>query len=318
MAQNNALKSGIELHVVLSIENGFLGGPCNYDSCFTYGGHEYRICIEQFGIRRISIACEKPVDCSLLLNIFESIEWLLMMFDGRFMTIKSMEIFDSEERSEKYSTTIEKYLKGRLKLYNSADFCRRNMKAIDFYKIDIVAILPKWMKLLDELKIVHPMLLYSVSDTGLPVDCKCATIIQVFEPLTELMKTNLSGYRVVPARPANGKNSWLRRCLETAIRQYGSLIFEKELGNEDKIFNFTDQLKDCRHRIMHISSKQNKKYMSDTQNVLYAAKLFLLYRVIIFNLLGISKELYEQAINVIAKQWDDWYDFVNKGHEFIT
>ena len=46
----------------------------------------------------------------------------------------------------------------------------------------------KWIKMLEELDIVHPMVLYSMADTGMPIDCKTAFIIESFESLAELIK----------------------------------------------------------------------------------------------------------------------------------
>jgi len=51
-----------------------------------------------------------------------------MMFDGRFMAISKMELLDSQESPEKDIDIIDNYLKKRFKLYDSADYCKSNMK----------------------------------------------------------------------------------------------------------------------------------------------------------------------------------------------
>lgn len=49
----------------------------------------------------------------------------------------------------------------------------------------------KWENLLDELDVVHQMYLYSLSNSGMTVDIKCAFLIELAEPLVEIVKSIL-------------------------------------------------------------------------------------------------------------------------------
>lgn len=56
---------------------------------------------------------------------------------------------------------------------------------------------------------------------------------------------------------------------------------------------FAKILVDSRNRIAHIKSKQERRYLNGEESVLYLSKLSLLYRVILFDLLGMIEESYK-------------------------
>ena len=82
--------------------------------------------------------------------------------------------------------------------------------------------------------------------------------------------------------------------------QYGADIFKEEFSiNKDK---FATILVDSRNRIAHTKSKQNRIYLDGGESVMYLLKLSLLYRVILFNLLGIPQKIYNDKLTMYVKK----------------
>ena len=59
---------------------------------------------------------------------------------------------------------------------------------------------------------------------------------------------------------------------------------------------FCEILVETRNRIAHIRTKNNKQFLDGDENLWYNSKLFLLYRVVIFELLNIQKSTYEKKL----------------------
>ena len=83
-------------------------------------------------------------------------------------------------------------------------------------------------------------------------------------------------------------------------------IFREELLN-----NYEQVLSAMVHsrvKIMHIKREQRGVYFDGRESVLYAAKMSLLYRRIMFEVLGIDEEVYkEKLVNCVTK-WNNWND----------
>ena len=63
-----------------------------------------------------------------------------------------------------------------------------------------------------------------------------------------------------------------------------------------------------RVKIMHIKREQRGVYFDGKESVLYAAKMSLVYRRIMFEVLGIDEEVYkEKLVNCVTK-WNEWND----------
>ncbi len=146
------------------------------------------------------------------------------------------------------------------------------------------------------------MVLYCLSDVQIPVDMKCAFMIEAFLGICELvsMKRNDFPLPAVPKKPK--QESKLKYYFSAVADKYGNSIFEEEY-KRDKM-KFAQILVNSRNRIGHIRSQQDRVYLDGGESVMYLMKLSLLYRVVLFDLLGIDKHTYEgnlekrvQAIN---------------------
>lgn len=97
----------------------------------------------------------------------------------------------------------------------------------------------------------------------------------------------------------------LKTALAAVINTFGTEIFRKEINGDFK--EFLDMLVNTRNKISHVKSLQNKKCLDGVQCAFYIAKLSLIYRKMIFILIGIDTELYNENIIKAVNAWDKWY-----------
>lgn len=90
------------------------------------------------------------------------------------------------------------------------------------------------------------------------------------------------------------RGTTLKMCLDMLITKYGSLVFEEEIQSKK---DFLKIFVKSRNRIMHIKRHQGKNYLDGAQSILYTMKFFNLYRVIIFEMLGIDESFYLENFN---------------------
>ena len=140
------------------------------------------------------------------------------------------------------------------------------------------------MNLKEILDISFTAVLYSLSSVQMPIDMKCAYLIEAFKPLAELTKKEVPDFVLQ-------NESTLKPCLLAIINRYGQDIFSKEI--ETGRDSFLTVLVSSRNRMAHIKSGQNEKVLNGEECSIYLRKLSRLYRVTIFNLLGISQSVYQ-------------------------
>lgn len=292
------LEYGIEIQQRLA--NGILGGPFRCDFSITLNSVLYEISIEQMVIRKTIISTNESIELDDLIVIFNKLDILIMLGEGQFIPIEKAWIIKNGKSVE--SKELDSKIAMRLNLFNSCDFTIGNHSkflSFDQYIDDNVFL--KWIKMLEELDIVHPMVLYSMADTGMPIDCKTAFIIESFESLAELIKK----YNKSFAKPSYKRGeSLLQECLCAIIKLYGEDIFQKEINTD--LERFTYILKDSRNRMAHIKSKQGKYYLNGSESILYAVKLSFLYRHILLTLLEVDYNFYKSQITKLVNDWENW------------
>lgn len=265
--------------------------------------------IEQLGIRIVTVVSEREISFRQLYAIFTRVERLLMLFDGRFINLKELSFVDSADGTlEHLKSYAHNIMRSRLSYYNSADFCRYSLdKLIGFESVITTEMYNGWQELLDELDIVHQMFLYSVSDSKMPIDAKCAFLIELAEPLVEVVKTHTHFYSsLTPGE----RGTSLKMCVDALISKYGTEIFAKEIANNyDK---FLQTIVNSRVRIMHIKRQQKGLYLNGSESILYSQKMTLLFRIILFEILGIESNLYEENMKKLINSLDTWNDVQDK------
>lgn len=294
----------MELKIIQTYDNGLFGETYLNDFEYVYNNTNYRVKIEQNIKREILIGTDKVVKCSELFEMESLIEQLLFVFDGRFYPIESAKMIDKMENPTIYQNKVDGYFDNRPPIYQSIDICRyRLMKLVNFKDIDLSNALLEWARVSDELDIAFNMLLYCLSDIHMPVDCKISSMIEMTKPFGEIMEKNNDSFQI---ERIGGKNKLtLKTALAAVINTFGTEIFSKEINRDFK--EFLDMLVNTRNKISHVKSLQNKKCLDGVQCAFYIAKLSLIYRKMIFILIGIDTELYNENIIKAVNAWDKWY-----------
>jgi hypothetical protein len=286
---------------VTQYPNGTLGGPKKAEFFIQHRYAKIAIAIEQCGCRKIIISVKKELDAEKIFDIYQTLEKLLMLFEGSFFPVSEFQFSDSSSSTpNELQSLSDKSNRYKLSYYNSVDFLRyRINKLIDIFEVNIEELFLRWEELISELDIVHQVILYSLANNGLTADLRCAFLIESAEPLVELIKTYKKYFSSL--KPGE-RGTTLKMCLDAIITKYGDGIFGRELScNYDKMLSI---FVESRNRIMHIKKEQTKQYLSGVESILYAEKLFCLYRRVLFELLGIDYLEYQNNLKAIVSCWE--------------
>lgn len=296
--------TAMELKVIQTNDDGTFGGPFVNDFEYTYKGVTYRVKIEQILKRELLIGTDEKVECIELFDMESFLEILLFLFDGRFYPIENAAMIDENEDPSIYQNKVNHYYNNRPPIYKSIDICRHQfMKLVNFKDIDLTNTLLEWARISNELDIAFNMLLYCLSDIHMPVDCKISSIIEMVKPFGEIVENNNRSFHI--ERNKRTKRMDLRIALETVIQTFGSEIFYKELNGNFQ--EFLDLLVNTRNKISHVKSLQDKACLDGVQCVFYIAKLSIMYRKIIFMMIGIDDTMYTDNIIKAVEALDNWY-----------
>lgn len=272
----------MELIITQMPENGFLGGPKTNSFFVGINDLRYDVIINQLGQREITISSPsgKYED---MLSVYYNLETLLMLFDGQFYPISNA--FDGTDITASWK-------KRSLPSYASADFMiGLGNKLLDYDTILDDILFQNWCSLRAELDLVHNMILYCLSSVKMPKDMQCAFMTEAFKGVCELIHNKHPSFSL----PLNQKKKLeLKPALLAVVDEYGTDIFAEELARNRA--RFAQILVNTRNRIAHIKSRQNQVYLNGGECVMYLVKLSLLYRVILFDLLGISENKYKSAL----------------------
>ena len=284
-------------------EKSVLRGPVHIQ--FDIGKEQlFHVDIEQAVIRSIKISTDSDVSIFDLNTVLSKIERLLMLLDGRFIQMKEMKFSESDVFSnDSLIPCAQNLIAQRSSYFCSADFCKNaSYRLIDFENVFTPDLFSKWDDLLDELGVVHQMFLYSVSDSKITIDVKCAFLVELAEPIVEVVKERT--YYFASLEPGS-RGTTLKNCLDALIIKYGKEIFNKELSSS-QYNQFLNLLVNSRVNIMHVKRNQRKPALNGKQSCLYAQKLSLLYRKILFELLQINDSLYLEKLKHCVLNLDNW------------
>lgn len=287
-----------KIQITQAYENGLLGGPRN----LSFIANGIKIDIVQIGVRTIELSYDQTGDFNRLYSTFCQLEKLFVLFEGEFLAFKNIIAFDGNDEEIKKSQLCEEIKSSRLNCCSTIDACRGNNTAfLDVFKYTNADIFGKWCNLIDELNIIHQVFLYNTSSIGLPVDAKVASVIEVFEPLVELIAEYTNQFSTL--KPGE-RGTTLKMCLDAIISMYGKDIFDKEYSkNADK---FLQILVNSRIKVMHIKRNFNQVCLSGEESVLYIVKLSFLYRKILCCLLGIEYRDYSDKLVESVTRWETW------------
>lgn len=221
---------------------------------------------------------------------------MIMLMDGQFYPITSV-----TQDGVEITTSIQKKL---LPNYFSADFMiGENNRLINFDEVLSETLFSNWCLIQEELDIVHNTALYCLSRVEMPVDMKCAFLIEAFIGVGEIIQSKKSEF-VLPKRKSREK-SQLGLDLKYIISHYGQEIFRGEYQKD--LEGFVQILVNSRNRIAHIKSKQNRKFLNGDESVLYLHKLSLMYRIILLDLLDIPLNRYKERLSNRIETINCWW-----------
>lgn len=296
------------LYAIFQSDKLFLRGHHNI-AFDTEGEHPLHIKVEQCGMREITLTSDEEISVFDLNAVLTRVERLLMIFDGIFIPLSQMQFSKSNISNENVlRAAAENFMKRRLSYFSSADFCTYDVdKLLEFDSILTPELFNKWEKLLEELDVAHQVYLYSLSNSGITVDVKCAFMIELSEALVEIVKEHTNLFTSL--KPGTRTTS-LKDCLDALITKYGVDIFKKELS--DNYEQFLLAMVNSRVRIMHIKREQKGIYFNGAESILYVLKMSLLYRRILLELLNIEESYYKEALDKSVSNINGWNDILEQ------
>lgn len=256
----------------------------------------FHVEIDQYVGRSIKISAKSDTPLDDLYDILDKTEKILMLFEGRFIHLNNIVFSDSDTADDE---TLNQYaqetLKNRLNYFSSADFCKgSSSNLIDYKTVLTTEMYKEWEALLDELNSSYQVFLYAICDNKMTIDINCAFLIELAEPFIELLDIKRNHRK-------RGRRT-LKEYLKILTKKHGSVIFKKELQEipQTRLEEFYDSLVNTRHSVMHTKMNKISPYLNGDQSLLYIRKLILLYRVILFDLLGINNDLYIDNLNKLT------------------
>lgn len=285
-----------KLFVVQGLENGYIGG--SFQKKFKLDNGADVSIISKSGKINIELTSNSPMKCEEFINIFQDIDKLLMLFDGKFYTIEKL--IASNDKAESRDILSE-YNSIRLNCFYSKDLYKYSFLKINLLQ-DVLTkdLYDKWCSLIGDLDIAFQMFLYALSDNKMTVDLNFAFLVELAEPFTELVKNNT--YYCQSLTPGE-RGTTLKMCIDNLIVIYGTDIFANEL--KDDYTSFLEMVVNSRVRIMHIKKNQ-KKFFDGNECIKYSLKFSVLYRKILLSLLDVPYQKYKENIINISKKIDDW------------
>lgn len=271
---------------------------------------DYTICVkESIAAKRfILIRSDISIDSMDLYLEFLILEKLLMLFEGNFWKIDDVQLKSDEDiDKESFEKLVNDRKNNRPTFYKTnAVFSCESLKLCNWETVLSEKVYNKWKELLNELDIVHPIFLYATADNGIPMELKLPFLIEVAEPLIELISMETGIFTsLVPGE----RGTSLRMCVDTIISHYGLDIFSSDYKNSDK---FTQKLVNTRVRVMHTKRKFKKEFVDNRYDILlYSVKMTLLYRRVLLDLLGIDYQIYSDKIKRVVGTWEN-YTLKNK------
>lgn len=292
---SNLQFKGNKLSVVQGLENGILGGSLQTEFELDNG---VTISISQMCKREVELRSSSLMTSDEFLTIFQNVENLLMLLDGRFYSIEKLTVSNDNTEPE---DILNEYKKSRLNCFYSKDLYQYSwLQIVSFQDVLTNDLYKQWNSLVADLDIVFKVFLYALSDNKMTVDLNFAFLVELAEPLVELIKERT--YYCQSLTPG-GRGTTLRMCIDNLIVLYGADIFAKELKDDYTVF--LERVVKSRVRIMHIKKNQ-KDYFDGKECVKYSLKFSLLYRKILLSLLSVSSQQGNENIQIATQNIDEW------------
>ncbi len=267
---------------------------------FVYRDNPLMIKIASNKTRLVTIRGEKRLPMYILWECYDSLEKLIMMFDGRFYSDITV-TFEDKKIPEEDRVMYAEACQNQRKIYHVSDnLCCVGDPLVLYEDYISDQIFEKWLAIESEFGLVHEAVLFNMAETSITRDVKCARMIEAMVPLAEVISLH---NRFFPTFKPDGKSTTLKTCLDAVISHYGKEIFFKEYDYDKE--EFLSMMVRTRARVMHICQDEERAFSGKAAR-LYLVKLFFLYRVAILDLMGIREEVYRDSLMRSATMWNDW------------
>jgi len=281
----------MELVIIQQPTEAFLKHGAAINLIASYNGTTFTLTVEDNTARRITVSPTGEATYLDTLRAFYDLEKLLMAFDGQFHNV--VQAYENR-------TDITISWKDRaLASFETAHFMVCEDSLLDFHSVLNNTVFSKWRKLQNQLDMIHKMVLYCVSSVQMPIDMKCAFMIEAFLGIAEILK----GRQLISLPEVSSDESKLGKYLQAVIEKYGKDIFTAELATN--ITAFVQVLVNSRNRIAHIKNRQSKLVLNGKECEVYLKKLFLIYRSILLVLLKVPYESYKPRLLQLIKAIDE-------------
>lgn len=127
-------------------------------------------------------------------------------------------------------------------------------------------------------------------------------MIEVFEPLVEIISGETMYFTTL--NPGE-RGTTLKMCIDSVISIYGQDIFKDELSDKKDYEDFLKKLVISRNRIFHIKRETKKPYFAGKDPLKYSFKIYLFYRIVILELIGVRNDIYKASLINCLEKWDN-------------
>ena len=263
---------------------------------FTY--NSYNIEVNFCGIETITITSNNDIKAELLWSTFLNIHMLQAFGIGYFYKIDGIAFSDSETESsenlEKYANNILSNLVG---FFNSSeDFRDKNLSLFESNTINELlneTIITEFTQIYQDLKIIFNGFWYQSADTKIPVDIRCANIIQCFEHFG----------RYIAKKYGEMVQSGLSDNIKHILKKYPLSYLLNNSLDEAIIDSFTLKTSNTRNRIMHYDICIKNDFFSEIECAGYSRVLHIYFRYVVLKLLKMEGGSLASEANDQIEKW---------------
>jgi len=275
----------------------------------------FKVQLEEIcGYRVITITSNNEVEVYHIYRILTSLERLLMIFEGYFQKLEKIAFIESDITSDQRLKHFAlQCFERRLAYFSSSSVFEVSINTlVDYHDILNEDIFDRWINLLKDLDISLNTFFYFTSGLKIPIDVKVAFLIELATPFSEIIKVYDNKFRV---EKDENKKTTLKTKLCALIKYAGADVFKAE---EEILSEICTLLVNSRVRIMHIKRNYQNNYLNGEESILYSVKLSLIYRILIFKLLGINDTKYLDNIHRCTERWNQWNYILERLHYKIS
>lgn len=247
-------------------------------------------------IKDIKINTQTGVSFDLLFSLLCELLHFENLFDGIFFAPTSITA-DSVEYIDKIQQELISFYSGQER-YTSFNLINDDKTYMRYFV--------RWSKLRAKIKLIHQVYLYSAFINVYPVDVRFSLLLEMFEPLADILK---SKGKITFASPTFSPTICPKCNLVVKKGKKNEPSFNEKLNAITNIYRKTffkgeykkevlRQAVNLRNRVLHVDANK-KKYLNGKRCGVYFFKFALMYRCIIFSLLGFSEHEYMP----IAERW---------------